>query len=405
MGRVHVLRVGRTAGLAGVLFAAAIAVLGFQTAPGMAKPFLPPFKPPASERLVSSIAVFGTDDRARMPAEGTTLADQIGVLVDLERKTVCTAFCVGHATVMTAGHCLYPPGSREPARLKDIRFRRDLMTTRNDARIAGASNGAGAQHVSAGTTRLSLRPPIDAVKDWAIARLDRDVCPMGGLTLSRRTNEEIIELARERRVYQIAFHRDFQYFSRAIARSCEVGRSFKDVGWETISQDFQEPQSLILHTCDTGGSSSGSPLLIDGADGPEVVGLNVGTYLQSNATAPLGGGAGRTVQAAATTRDIANTAIAAHTIANIAIEFNRAEILSDPKQVRDVAAWLNEQRLYNGRRDGRYGPALKSAIEAYEVRQGLAVTGFLTKSLWQRLDQQRNRSRPPRIRDSAISAR
>lgn len=397
----------RLIGCRATLFASALSAalgLGFGLSQGsvavQAAPIPNLAQPPIARAPIVPVAVFGSDDRTTLPPQRRALAEKLGVLIDLERKTVCTAFCVGEATVMTAGHCLKPAGPRDKARLSDFRFRKDLLIPGNDARIAGASKGGGAQSIAIGTSRLSLRPPIDAVKDWAIVRLDRNVCPTGGLTLSRRSSDEIMELASERRIYQVAFHRDFQYFKLAWAQPCDVARGFNDASWDTISRDFEAPESVLLHTCDTGGSSSGSPLLIDGASGPEVVGLNVGTYLQSSVTAPLGSGTGAISSAATRSRDIANTAIAAHTIAPLVDEFSRAEILLDPRRVRDVAAWLSGLGLYSRPHDGRYGPALKTAIEAYEFSEGLPVTGLLTKSLWQRLAQQTRSSQNLKSREN-----
>ena len=67
----------------------------------------------------------------------------------------------------------------------------------------------------------------------------------------------------------------------AYAQPCGMSRSFQHTEWSAISQDFSDPEALILHTCDTGGASTGSPLLIDTDRGPAVIGINVGTYEQA----------------------------------------------------------------------------------------------------------------------------
>jgi hypothetical protein len=48
-----------------------------------------------------------------------------------------------------------------------------------------------------------------------------------------------------------------------------------------IERDFRQADRLLLHRCGTAGASSGSPLLAEGPDGPVVIGINVGTYVQS----------------------------------------------------------------------------------------------------------------------------
>ena len=50
--------------------------------------------------------------------------------------------------------------------------------------------------------------------------------------------------------------------------------------WSTIRNDFTDPENCCC-TRATRAGVVGSPLLIDGPHGPEVVGVNVGTYVQS----------------------------------------------------------------------------------------------------------------------------
>lgn len=58
-------------------------------------------------------------------------------------------------------------------------------------------------------------------------------------------------------------------------------REFASAPATMIEREFANPEHLLLHHCATGAASSGAPLLIDGADGPEVVGIGVGTYVIS----------------------------------------------------------------------------------------------------------------------------
>ena len=82
-------------------------------------------------------------------------------------------------------------------------------------------------------------------------------------------------------MFNIAYHRDLPKWQPMLNTGCGVQRDFDDADWTTIRRDFSDPDQLLLHTCDTGAASSGSPLLIERPDGPEVVGINVGTYVQS----------------------------------------------------------------------------------------------------------------------------
>src|SRR5262249_10910189 len=101
------------------------------------------------------------------------------------------------------------------------------------------------------------------------------------LPVSRKPEDELIKLSAAQRVYQVSYHRDFGNWELAYGAPCAIRRSFAGADWKAISKDFVEAGHVILHTCDTGGASSGSPMLIDGPAGPEVVGIHVGTYLQS----------------------------------------------------------------------------------------------------------------------------
>lgn len=346
-----------------------------------------PARPPIESPVVD-IAVFGRDDRIKAPKERAAVAEKIGVLVDLARNTVCTAFCVGADTIMTAAHCVYPTTAPGGARLDAIRFRRSLQSVDNDARIARRGDRTEERLTLAGASRLSLRPPIDAVSDWMLIRLDRNVCPKGGLAISRRSTDDVLELARAKRVYNIAFHRDFENFARAQSAPCDAPQTFEGASWETIARDFRNADDLILHTCDTGGSSSGSPLLVDGPDGPEVVGINVGTYLHSTITTPS-----RERQSASdspsTSREIANTAIAGHTVADAVAAFTEAQMIHASPELRALQAGLAARGDYTGPLDGRQSAKLRSAIRKAEMRAGLPVTGLPTRRLLRTLKSNR----------------
>lgn len=334
---------------------------------------------------VGRIAVFGRDDRVKTPPERAAVSEKIGVIVDLDRNTVCTAFCVGTHTVMTAAHCIYPASGPGGARLDAIRYRPTLQTVNSDARVAGRGGRASNQSVLAGSTRLSLHPPIDAVSDWIMIRLDRNVCSKGGLEISRRSTEDLHQLAREKRIYNIAFHSDFENFTRALSAPCGAPRSFDGATWETISRDFRNADDLLLHTCDTGGSSSGSPLLIDGPDGPEVIGINVGTYLHS--TGADGARERQSASAAPSpSREIANTAIAAHTLADVAKAFTGNELIGTSGKIRELQARLQAAGDFAGPVDGIQTARFKAAIRQAEARLGLPITGLPTRRLLRRLN-------------------
>jgi protease YdgD len=231
-----------------------------------------------------------------------------------------------------------------------------------------------------GAFHLNVRPPIDATKDWALVRLSRPACSKGGLTVKALPLDEVVRESDAARVFQIAYHRDFTPWKPALARPCRVSKSFDTADWATIGRDFAEPEALILHTCDTGGASSGSPMLLETAAGPVVIGINVGTYVQSKVLMQEGKVAKRLKA-----DTVANTGVSSLAFAGKLEAFRSAPILERREQVRELQNLLKGRGLFAGKLDGAYGEALRGAIEAYERVEGLPVTGLATLATLKRL--------------------
>ncbi len=326
------------------------------------------------------IAIFGTDDRSALPERYRSLHGQIGVLFNVHSRTVCTAFCVGDDMVATAAHCLYRTVGETSPRLADFWFARNYDVVRDYARVAGRIAGATAQNVMAGSQKLSVRPPIDATRDWALIRLERPLCPNGGLQTQAMATDEILREAAVGQVFQVSYHRDYTQWRLAYSKPCGVKRDFDVVDWQTIKQDFASAEQLLLHTCDTGGASSGSPLFVDTPDGPRVIGINVGTYVQSK-TLMQEGEVVQRLQA----DTVANTGVNISAFADKIEPFRRAQILTSSKQVKALQRGLKTLKLYDGVIDGLYTLSLKTAIETYELQNLVPVTGLATAALLKRL--------------------
>jgi protease YdgD len=330
---------------------------------------------------VLRIAVFGKDERQPVPPKYQATAESIGVLFNNRTRTVCTAFCVGDAVIATAAHCLSAPTGGGSARTGDFMFARAYDQARDLARIDGSSHSSSAQNVLTGHFHLSVRPPIDAAHDWALVRLSRPACANRVLQVQGLKAMELMEAARANRVFQISYHRDYTQWRPAYSKPCTVQQDFDNADWTTIAPDFLEPEKMILHTCDTGGASSGSPMLLDTASGPVVVGINVGTYVQSKLVVQNGRA---TVRQKAET--VANTAVNAAAFAEKIEVVGRAEILASGGAIRSLQQGLRRYRLYSGRLDGAYGPLLREAIEAFEKAHTLPVTGLATRELLGRVN-------------------
>jgi hypothetical protein len=330
---------------------------------------------------VQRIAVFGTDDRVALPASKAGLSRSIGLLYEGKSHSVCTAFCVGDDVIATAGHCLFRTEGERPLRLKGVEFRLQPRGERPaSSRIAGSEHNGEAQHVAAGSQTLRVRPPIDAAQDWALIRLRTPICKGRALPISRQPASALIKLSAAQRIYQVSYHSDFGNWELAFGAPCAVRRSFEGADWKAIAKDFADAAHVVLHTCDTGGASSGSPMLIDGPVGPEVVGINVGTYLQSKVLTQRG-----EVVHRYKSETVANTAVGAGAFRPALDALARADILATRADIVALQRLLAAEGLYRGSPDGVYGPLLNAAVRAFEQAQGRNETGLATVALLKRL--------------------
>jgi hypothetical protein len=289
--------------------------------------------PPAGLKslgIATPIAVFGKDDRNPLSKGDSRLAAQIGTLSSRKTGAVCTAFCVAPDAIATASHCLFGTAGTSKPDLTQLQFK-----VGQGGEIAkSALNGSNAQamrlNIISGTDRLAITPPIAAADDWAIARLEAPVCRAGGLALSQNTRAEVEQIAEAGGVFEVAVHRDISYLGLMLARPCALPRQFPAADQNTIARDFLNPGAVVFHTCDTGGGSSGSPLLIQGPNGPEVIAINVGTYVHSRMVMRASG-----ETQTETSEAIANTAVAAEQFAG-AIKNFLAKTASVPRRSADI---------------------------------------------------------------------
>lgn len=327
-------------------------------------------------RLATPVAVFGSDDRIAVPARYRTQQNGIGLLFNSRSKTICTAFCVGESTIATAGHCLFRTAGEPLPPVDAFAFTRTRGAGSGAVKIAGSGVFSAQQNVLSGSSRLSVRPPIDAAKDWALVRLERPVCAGHVLAVRSLAPDEVAKAATEHRLFQLSYHRDYADWRLAYSQPCGSSKTIPGASTAAVARDFAEPGQLILHTCDTGGASSGSPLLVDTPQGPVVVGINVGTYVQSEVVIEDGNVVRRSKAAS-----VANTAVTMASFRGRLDAFLRAEVLPSGERMRALQTGLRDHRLYDGPLDGRYGPRLKEAIMAYETAAGLLPTGIASVDL------------------------
>ncbi len=320
--------------------------------------------------------MFGEDGRKPLgPRSG--LGRYIGLLRQADTGNVCSAFCIATDVVATAGHCVQ--GALQHSGLAAMRFTSEAG--RVDARISGATEGRAEFSVMTGAVELRTRAPINAVSDWAFVRLEHDACPVGGLKLATLPADALARRSRGRRVFHVSYHRDIADWQLMIASPCRIVTDLPKHIQSLLEQDFDDPLNLLLHDCDTGAASSGSPLLTDGEHGPEVVGINIGTYVRSRVVTHDG----EVVQRLAS-EQIANTALTAAPLARRLAAFLAADVIMERKAIERLQARLRAVGLFEGTIDGDFGLATRGAIMAYERSIGEVETGLPVRRLLDRLN-------------------
>lgn len=347
----------------------------------------PPVHNPSSKIFAThslplhKIAIFGNDDRRPTPKKFKRLRNSIGLLFNNQTSTACSAFCVDKNVIATASHCLFKINAKQRPKFSQFLFARRYDALQDYAPIEGGRSGA-AQNIMAGSMHLSVRPPIDATGDWAFVRLAKPICKKSVLPIRSLPANDLMKAALNRNIFQLAYHRDYANWQLAYSKPCQIRRDYKSAKWQTIRSDFSHAEQLILHNCDTGGASSGSPILLNSPSGVSVVGINVGTYIQSNALVQNGK---VTRRFKATT--VANTAVSATAFANKLAIFRSAKILSSAEEIRRLQTELRRLSLYTDKIDGAYGRRTRNAIVAFERASGLPITGLASQNILRLISQ------------------
>ncbi|MEL6291589.1 MAG: peptidoglycan-binding domain-containing protein [Pseudomonadota bacterium] len=239
--------------------------------------------------------------------------------------------------------------------------------------------------------------------DWAFAKLAKPVCRGKALAFAdrpatgrretraaerrraRRRARQTRQTARTRRgdeggpLFMIAYHGDRRLDHRWLSSDC----SFKPA---------RRP-GLMFHTCDSFKGSSGAPILKRTAQGPVVVGINVGTYELSRYKVirhRTRNGRLRS-RRRLIERSVVNVAIAPKQFAQGIGRFGREDLLRNVEEFREVQSSLRVRQLYGGRIDGIMGPQTRRALMLFERQQGLPEMGLPTQQIRDRLRPRGNR--------------
>ncbi len=339
---------------------------------------------PAS--LLTPAAVFGTDQRIEVPEQYSALEGKIGMLYEQSTQTLCTAFCVAKGIVATAAHCLFQPKGDKLPDLSEVTFRLSYGKAYQTSGIAGRHTAFTKNSIAVGTTAFNNEPPLSAPKDWALAKLERPICRFGFLKVDTRPVQDLIDKSRENKIFQVAYHWDWKHWQLAYSQPCKISRDFDQIKWRFIKQHFINNNELVLHDCDTGGASSGSPLLMDtgSADGPTAVAINVGTYTRTRILLREG----RIVKRMKPDI-IANTGVNGSAFGPVINSLENADLLASSEDMMRLQAELQARGLYTGSLDGQLGRDTRNAIVRFEDTQHMLQTGLPTKSLLRRMDEDR----------------
>jgi hypothetical protein len=339
-----------------------------------------------SGSLTMPAAIFGPDERIEVPEQYTALEGKIGMLYEQSTQTLCTAFCVSKGVIATAAHCLFQPKNNKLPNLNEVTFRLSYGKTYQTSGINGRHTPFAKNNIAVGTTVFNNEPPLSAPKDWALVKLEKPICRFGFLKVDPRPVAELIEKSKEKKVFQIAYHWDYKHWQLAYSKPCKINRDFDQIKWRFIKQHFINFHELVLHDCDTGGASSGSPILLDngGGEGPTVVAINVGTYTRTRILLREGRIVKRLVPDI-----IANTGVNGTAFSPVIQSLESADLLASTDDMTKLQFELQFRGLYVGTLDGQLGRATRNAILRFEEAQGLMQTGLPTKTLLRRLDEDR----------------
>lgn len=324
------------------------------------------------------VAVFGEDDRQDLPEELGALEGKIGMLYEDSTQTLCTAFCVDKNIVATAAHCLFQPKNGNYPDLDNVQFRLNYGTIQQQAGIYARKTPFTKHSIAVGTTAFNNEPPLSAPRDWALVKLEKPVCSFGALKVEPRSVEDLIKESGKGRIFQVAYHWDYKHWQLAYSRPCGIEKDYDQIKWKFIKKHFIDSQQLLLHKCDTGGASSGSPILYKDelTKLPSVVAINVGTYTRTRILLRKG-----QVVKKLDPDIIANTGVNVQAFERVINSLRSADLINSYEDMISLQQELKVRGLYNGDIDGRLGRGTRSAIVDFEQLVGLDPTGLPSYSL------------------------
>ena len=335
---------------------------------------------------VTPVAIFGSDDRREVPDTLSALEGKIGMLYEQSTQTLCTAFCVSKDIIATAAHCLFQPKNNRLPDLQDVTFRLNYGKTYQTAGIFARRTPFTKNYIAVGTTVFNNEPPLSAPRDWALVKLERPICRFGVLKIDPRPVPDLIKQSEDNKIFQVAYHWDYKHWQLAYSMPCRIQRDYDQIKWRFIRQHFTDYDQLLLHNCDTGGASSGSPLLLmpEPPGAPIAVAINVGTYTRTRLLMRKG-----QVAKKLDPDIIANTGVNGTAFNHVIAQMEGAEIINTKEEMVKVQTELRMRGFYSGTLDGTLGRETRTAIIQFEESSGIQPTGLPTQALLRRFGEER----------------
>ena len=315
------------------------------------------------------------DRRRPVPEKYDGLGIGVGLLVNRSNNAHCTAFCVGKDLIASNAHCLeWHPKRKQRNDLSYMVFH--ILA---DGDVLGQSRLKWNNVGNPDQPRLSLLTEgIEgtgrwkfAYKDWAVARLEHDICEPVVLKFARPKLLKNTRLLRRSPIFMIGFHGDLLKKHKR--------RSYVECKFQGFSR--RAGRRVAQHSCYGKQGSSGSPILIHTAEGPRVVAINVGTR-RGRKYRRLPNGRTKTISRWTTFAAVIPTRLVERLE-----RFSGSHYVNDEMSLVEFQKRLKQAGYFRGRTSKGYISKTRKAIFRMERAKKLTPLGIPTQELLVELNQ------------------
>lgn len=325
--------------------------------------------------------IIGRDDRTTiLPPPFAEAKGAVGMILSSSRS--CTAFCVAEDVIATNSHCLFDQAGKWLQRYRHFTYQTRVHGAHVSRVVAGADEHERVLNIVFGGRKLNASPKRlwPHQNDWALLRISRGACPVV-LPLKPTAN-----LRRSTRKGQLGL---YSVFFRTLKNGNSTGplRRFSPncrfvsnipgmpKAYQREFTRWTRNRKKTLHTCDTEGGQSGSPILYwDGKNALNVVAVNSG---HQNYWYRKRGGKRRTAHV--------NLAAPATAIKPSLDRFT-SETVADREGIKRIQRALARRKLYKAKPTGMFDAKTRRAIQRFEKKAGWPRLGLPTTRLLKALN-------------------